>query len=194
MKEHLLQNELFYYDHISHSEQDAADIMGFTVKHDTGEGLVAYLQQFSLHDEENGLMRTYLVRSRKTEELVGYFSLKAGLVSTNEHRLFARSFDTIPGVELANFAVNHSFVKKYGLRNVGNVIFGDFVLRIVNLTAEWVGTGVIYLFALPFDKLIATYSDYGFQRLERKQEKRLHRRLKPNYDRSCIFMFRRLDI
>ena len=46
-----------------------------------------YLKEEALADEADGLMRTYLVRHGVTGELVGYFSLKAGLVALNEKRM-----------------------------------------------------------------------------------------------------------
>ena len=193
MVEQLPENELFYCTHISSSDSDRADIAKFTVRHKTGMGLVYYLQNQAIDDEDAGLMRSYLVRSKITNELAGYYSIKAGLVSTNEHRLFTRSFDTIPGIELANFAANASFTEKFDIKGMGSVIFGDFVLPIISQASLKIGVNIIYLFALPYDSLIKTYLGYGFKRLNKRQEARLHHRLKPNYDKSCIFMFRRLD-
>ena len=46
-------------------------------------------------------MRTHLARDNFTDELVGYFTLKAGLVSVNEERDGENvEFDTVRGLSL----------------------------------------------------------------------------------------------
>lgn len=181
----------FYCEHLSMSSQIMADIASFTVQHvETGYGLINYLQKYALDDEQSGAMRTYLVRMKATDECVGYFSLKAGLVSLQESLVDGKSiFDTLPGVELANFAVNGSFAEKYKVRGIGKVIFAHFIIPLVRNVASQIGVCLVYLFALPQPGLIATYNEYGFQRLDMESEAKLHRRLKPFYDQSCIFMF-----
>ena len=90
----VLENELFYCIHIADTEEIEQQLRHFTVKKKTGNGLVNYLQNYALVDEENGEMRTYLVKDTDSHEIVGYFSLKAGMVSVNEKRtLFRREFD-----------------------------------------------------------------------------------------------------
>ena len=100
-------------------------------------------------------------------------------------------FDTIPGVELANFAVNSSYLKKRpSAKGIGLIIFNQFVLPIVRKTAEYVAVKILYIFALPYESLINNYKvNYGFERLNESDEKELHKRLKPAYDDSCIFMY-----
>ena len=81
----VLQNDAFYCVHLGAFENDQQDILSFSVKDSRGEGLVDYLQNFAFDDEAKGHMRTYLVRENSTSELVGYFSLKAGLVSFKQY-------------------------------------------------------------------------------------------------------------
>jgi len=52
---------------------------------------------------------------------------------------------------------------------------------------------ILYLYALPYEELISRYKKYGFKRLGQKYEKEIHSRLKPKYDKYCIFMYRILD-
>ena len=178
------------------------DVMNFTVDRSEGEGLVSYLQRRAFSDELCGLMRTYIVRDQETREIAGYFSLKAGLISFNERKQsfydektgeerIETTFDTLPGVELANFAVNSSYVEKYeGIKGIGKIIFNEFVLPVVRKTAEDVGVAILYIFALPHDALIQHYREcYGFERLGEPHEELLHKRMKPLYDRSCVFMY-----
>ena len=130
----LLRSELFYCNHLGVSENDEQDIMDFTVDRDEGAGLLDYIQHHAFPEEDAGIMRTYTVRDKKSAEMVGYFSLKAGLISLNEREMESVDdetgekktitvFDTLPGVELANFAVNSSYIKKHkDLKGVGLVI------------------------------------------------------------------------
>ncbi|MBQ6240529.1 MAG: hypothetical protein IJK56_09295 [Firmicutes bacterium] len=198
----LLQSELFYCNHLGVSDQDEADIMNFTIERDEGAGLLDYIQHHAFPEEDAGIMRTYIVRDNKSSELAGYFSLKAGLISLNERQIETEDdktgekktvtvFDTLPGVELANFAVNSSYVQKHKeLKGLGVVIFNQFILPIVRQTSENVGVKILYIFALPYEDLIKSYHDrYGFSRLADQYEDELHKRLKPYYDQYCKFMY-----
>ncbi len=207
------QSELFYCNHLGVSEKDEQDIMNFEIRDEKGAGLLYYIQHFAFSDEEEGTMRTYVVRDNRSSELVGYFSLKAGLISYNEHNEFVvddttgekmvddatgelvmrRAFDTLPGVELADFAVNQAYIKRHpDLKGVGLVIYNRFILPVIREAAETIGIKILYIFALPYDELILRYEKYGFTRLDPELEADLHTRLKPNYDGSCIFMYRML--
>jgi len=192
----VLQDSAFYCDHLGASENDARDILSFSVQDDRGEGLVNYLQKFAFPDEENGTMRTYLVRNNLTSELVGYFSLKAGLVSFNEMKTETGAvFDILPGIELANFAVNSEYVSNHPKsKGVGAIIFKHLIVPLVHDVAGRVGVKVLYIFALPFEGLIRRYTQYEFMRLETGHEADVHKRLKPRYDEGCVFMYQMLQI
>lgn len=190
----LLRNDIFYCDHLGASERDRNDVQKFSVKDVRGEGLVNYIRDYAFEDEARKRMRTYLVRSNNNSELVGYFSLKAGLISFNEgNSEEIADFDTLPGIELANFAVNNEYQKKNpGSKGLGLLIFNDFILPIVEDVSNRVGVEVLYIFALPFEGLIRQYRKYDFRRLDPQHEAELHRRLKPRYDSECIFMYQML--
>ena len=190
----LLHTNEFYCDHIGANENDQRDVMSFSVRDRRGEGLVDYLQRFAFPDEESHDMRTYLVRDNRTSELAGYFSLKAGIASINEEKSGeCVGFDTVPGIELANFAVNDSYLKKHpDTKGVGLGIFNDFIWPIALDVSERIGVKIICIFALPFEGLIRRYTEYGFMRLGATHEADLHQRLKPRYDSECIFMYQML--
>lgn len=197
----ILRTELYYIDHLNpHSERDLEAIKDFYISDEKGQGLDDYLKYDSCDDEERREMRTYLVRTVDGDECVGYFSLKAGLVSLNEGEEYDEdtgdavlAFDTLPGVELADFAVNSAFIDKYpAFKGVGLLIFTEFIVPIVNLAAQFVGVKMIYIFALPYDDLIKRYERYGFRRLSFEAEHDLHKRLKPRYDQYCRFMYQLL--
>lgn len=198
----LIRSEMFYIEHLDpKSEKDISDISNFCVDDPKGQGLDIYLKEWSCHDEENKEMRTYLVRDLRTSELVGYFSLKAGSISLNEEKhevkdsdtgenRMIHEFDTFPGVELANFAVNSNYIKAYPYqKGVGYVIFNKLIIPVINLAASYIGIKILYIFALPYEKLIRRYEDYGFKRLSGYDEAALHKRLKPRYDEYCKFMY-----
>jgi len=191
----ILQNDLFYCNHLGVSENDEQDILTFTAKDPHGQGLVDYLRLMAFPEEDAGTMRTYIIRDVFSSEMVGYFSLKAGLISVNEvHTEESSTFDTIPGVEVANFAVNNTYLMNHPeLHGVGLIIFNDFIIPIVQEVATSVGVKIIYIFALPFERLINRYHEYGFRRLSSASENELHKRLKPHYDEDCIFMFQLLS-
>ena len=191
----LPQNKYFGCRHLCGSKQDILDIQTFTVNHpETGRGLEMYLKNQALGDERSSLMRTYLVRLKRTKECVGYFSLKAGLVSFNEVETpNTVTFETMPGVELANFAINSTFAQKHNVKGLGYLLFSRLIAPFVQEHAKTLGICMIYLFALPYERLIKTYESYGFCRLPSKAEEQLHQRLKPAYDASCIFMCQLLN-
>lgn len=202
----IFQVGLFYVDHLDvDSERDSEDILRFHIDVPEGQGLEEYLKSYAGYEESERTMRTYLVRDVETDECIGYFSLKAGLISLNEvevekvndetgEKEIVREFDTLPGVELANFAVNSTYVEKYPYqKGVGHVIFTEFIVPLVDKAAQYVGVKMIYLYALPYDRLINRYQRYGFRRLSESQESDLHKRLKPRYDEFCRFMYLMLD-
>ncbi len=201
----LIQSELFYAEHLNPNDvRDLSAINTFSIDAPEGKGLDIYLKEYSCNDEDSHEMRSYLVRDNETDECVGYFSLKAGLISLNETEVeikniksgkkdIIREFDTLPGVELANFAVNSQYINSYPYqKGVGKVIFNKFIIPIVNTAAHYIGIKMIYIFALPYDKLITRYMNYGFQKLSAEAERDLYKRLKPRYDESCRFMYQLL--
>ncbi len=97
-------------------------------------------------------------------------------------------------MEVANFAVNQAYLQKHKeLHGTGLIIFNDFIVPTIEEAAKSIGVKIIYIFALPFERLIKRYGEYGFLRLDSAAEDELHKRLKPNYDENCIFMFQQLS-
>lgn len=192
MSNRVWENDLFYCTHLGEMAEDDADVWNFTVKHpDMASGLLNYLQRGALANEVTGTMRTYMVRDQDTNQCVAYFSIKAGLVSLDEHKISDDEtvFETLPGVEVAYFAVNDQYVK--GRRGFGATIFEDMVEPVIRKAAEHIGIYLIYVYALPIQKLIQNYQDqYGLLRLSPDAERDLHARLRPRTDKDCIFMYK----
>ena len=82
--------------------------------------------------------------------------------------------------------------KSIGSKNIGKIIFIYFVLPIVKNISQKVGVSILYIYALPYEDLINHYKTYGFVRLPKNEEIFLHKRIKPRYDKSCIFMYQKL--
>ena len=119
----VLRNGSFVCKHIEDIDEIRRLIWTFTSTNKNGEGLVRYLWHDAIPDELSDIMRTYFVIDEETNELVGYFSLKAGMVSVNEQKLFNRGFDSVPGVEFANFAVNGAYKTNHPeAKNLGDMI------------------------------------------------------------------------
>lgn len=170
---------------------DKKDIEKFYVKNPKGKGLEVYLKKLALNEEESGESRTYLVRDSQTNEIVAYFSLRAGLI-TSQTSIF--SFSNLTGIELSNFAVNDNY-RMYNdiMSHIGAYIFSQFIIPCALSAQELIGAAYLYIFALPEEKLMNHYRTLGFVRAgNKKLENFIHRHIKPTYDRGCIFMYQRL--
>lgn len=124
----------YYCYHLSCADEvDKRDIVSFEPVKRDGSGLAMYLQTMAISEEAEGTMRTYLVRDCVTDELAGYFSLKAGLVSLDESSDGERTqFDTVPGIELANFAFNGAYRRAHPTsKGGGMLVFFELVLPLV---------------------------------------------------------------
>lgn len=189
MNKNLIENELFYCHKVSNS--DIEDIRNFKSR-DEGKGLENYLKEDAIRDEKDNNMRTYIVRSKKTNDLVAYFSLKAGLISLS-YGCIIRKLYTFPGAEIANFSMNETFLNKHPeVKGSGIMIFNSFIQPIIKKVSKIIGLKIIYIFSLPEDKVINNYVKYGFARLDKRDERKLHRKIRPQYDKTCIFMYQLL--
>ena len=196
----ILSDGDYYCDHIK--ETDLEDIKDFTVRDpDIAGNLAAFIKEWAWDDENEGLMRTYIVRDQVTDEIVGYFAIKAAMMSVNERKKVDRRtgkeriyFDTMPGIEIANFAVNETYIgQNEEVRGIGVLIFYEFIYKIITGIAEMLGVKYLFIYALPYDTLIQRYMKYyHFRRLPEALEQRLHKRIKPEYDDDCVFMYQKL--
>lgn len=184
-------SNLFYCEHLNNSAEHSHLIESFSATRPEGFGLENYLKNFAIKDELSGCSRTYLVRDAVNGDLVGYFSLKAGSITVNEKRNYlGSSFDTVPGIELANFAVNGHYKESHTeLTGIGKAIFYYFIIPRACEAARIIGASILYIYALNQKGLIKHYETLKFERLDKTTERRLHRRIKPRYDEHCIFMY-----
>lgn len=188
-------DKLFFCEHLKDCKEHRSLIANFMTTKKKGMGLVTYIKNYALDEELNATSRTYLVRDVANGELVGYFSLKAGSITVNEKwKLFSAEFDSIPGIELANFAVNDAYREAHQeYEGIGKIIFYYFVQPRIKEVARMVGMKFLYIFALPEKELIRYYRTMDFIRLKKRKERQLHRRIKPRYDRRCIFMYQIIE-
>lgn len=190
----MIENEIFYCEPLLENEENMQLIQKFRIATETGLGLEQYLKKQAVSDEISHEARTYLVKDNVTNEIVGYFSLKTGMVASRKKwNFFHLEIDSLPAVELANFAVNSAYkVTHKEQTGIGSIIFLDFVLPIIKMAADRVGICIVYIFALPYNNLIRYYETLNFKRLSKVEEAFIHRNYKPRYDEGCIFMSRPL--
>lgn len=184
-----LSNESYIYEHLLRLDTNAEEISSFIVS-PNGQGLENYIRNISCKNERSNLDRTYLVRDKKSGEIAAYFSLRAGSIVLQKTET---TFDTIPGIELSNFAVNQLYKQHHAnIAGIGTMVFADFILPLVNYQKNFIGVSALYIFALPDQKLVQYYKKLGFNRLEQEKEIFLNGHVKPVYDEACIFMFQTL--
>ena len=164
-------------------------IAGFTVGNDAA-GLEAYLKYTAIGDEKANLARTYLVLDKASGELACYFSLRNGLITI---QVAGDDFDSLPAIELSNFAINATYRQKHSeLQKLGVHIFDVFILPTARCMAQYIGANSLYIYALPNDRLIEHYGTMGFSLLPEEQEKFVQSHIKPKYDAGCRFMYQTL--
>ena len=184
-----IENPLYYYEHILDNPQNIESIKDFAITDRKGYGLELYLKQTAIFDEKEVLNSTYLVKDRMTKEIVGYFSLKAGLF-TVEIDSESDCFDSIPAIELSNFAINALYKRNHPeSEGLGTTILRKFIIPIAQHIQNFVAVKALYIYALPEDKLISHYEKLGFSRLDKDEESFVHAHVKPKYDEDCIFMY-----
>lgn len=185
-----IRHDLFRYEHLLDTMKNLEDIKTFDIARPSGKGLEYYLKENAEFEERKRLNRTYLVKDSDTDEIVGYFSLRAGLFTIEDGTDNPINFYAVPAVELSNFAVNSAYRAKHPeVQKIGEAIFRDFILPVARTVAELIGVQALYIYALPEDDLIGHYSTFGFSRLEPELEAFVHKHVKPAYDKSCIFMY-----
>lgn len=186
-----IEHPIFMYEHLLDSPENAAQIAGFSVAEESGRGLEDYLKNISIYDEQESLNSTYLVKDKITRELAGYFSLRTGLFVISADG--TEYFDSIPAVELSNFAANSSYRKNHPeVKLLGLTIMKKFIIPIAQYIKKFVAVKALYIYALPEERLISHYQRLGFSRLEKTEEDFVHSHIKPKYDDGCIFMYQML--
>ena len=124
---------------------------------------------------------------------MGYFSLRNGLITMRVQDYEDECFDTLPAIELSNFAVNQKYKNKHPVSSkFGLFIFGEFILPLVKEIGKFSGVNTLYIYALPDGRLISHYETMGFERLPKNEEAFVYVHIKPRYDEDCIFMSQRI--
>jgi hypothetical protein len=181
-----LNTEHFTVEHLQNTPANRRLIESFSAPNNA-MGLEAYLKLQAESDENSNGSRTFLVKDAETGRLACYFSLRSGLIAIRREDDL---FDTIPAIELANFAVNDTYRSESGkVAKVGAYAFRRFVQPIVKNVSDLVGVQCLYIYALPKERLIQYYASLGFMRLPSEDEAFVHSHVKPAYDRGCIFMY-----
>lgn len=187
--EMIFETPAYSVEHILETPDYKKLITSFTVGNDAA-GLEAYLKYAAIGDEKTNLARTYLVIDKATGELACYFSLRNGLITI---QIAGDDFDSLPAIELSNFATNDTYRQKHSeLQKLGVHIFDVFILPIARCMSKYIGANSLYIYALPNERLIEHYSTMGFSLLPEEQEKFVQAHVKPKYDAGCRFMYQTL--
>lgn len=182
----------YLLEHLFDSKENMELIADFSVS-SNATGLENYLKNCAGSDEYEKNARTYLVKDEVSGEIVGYFSLRNGLIPIRIQDCENECFDTLPAIELSNFAVNQKYKNTHPASSkFGLLIFGEFILPLVKEIGRFSGVNTLYIYALPNDRLISHYETMGFERLPKYEETFVHFHIKPKYDKDCIFMSQRI--
>lgn len=180
-------NDVYIINHLT----DNDDLSTFSIKNPKGKGLQYYLQENAKTDEQSGIARTYLLKTYDTNEIVAYFTLRTGLITIS--RGIFKGFDAITGIELANFAVNDSYrMANDCIPKLGAYIFKQYIFPLVEEISHYVGASLLYIYAIPENKLIEHYKTMGFKAMPSKMERYVYRHVKPFYDKDCKFMIQKI--
>ncbi len=183
-----LETERFSLEHLLDSEENVALIEQFSAPNNAA-GLENYLKYSAFDDEKRNYGRTYLVKDKSTGEIVCYFSLRTGLITMQVSDAPER-FETIPAIELSNFAVDTRYRERHTIaKKIGFLMFNYFIMPLVREIAKYVGVNSLYIYALPNERLIGHYKTMGFCRLSPEDERFVQKHVKPEYDEGCIFMY-----
>lgn len=182
----LKSDPLYCREHLGEKADHQTLISHFEATQPKGEGLKTYLQHSASYNEANGNHRTYLIRNMRTNELVGYYTIRAGNVLTKNGEWTT----AVSGIELTNFAVNGAYRRNHPeLSAVGKRIFFDFIMPQAREIHEILGTGILFIYALDEKPLEKYYENLGFEKLPDEEEEYIHANCKPSYDAPCNFMY-----
>ena len=183
----VFEHTTFTYEHLTASLDNEILIQDFLIKNPAGKNLARFLKEIALHNELSNADRTYLVKDKTTNEIVGFFALRNGMFALKaaDGRIF-----NIPSIELSNFAVNDSYREKNPeMSKIGEAIFRSFIVPLAKHIQTLTGAQALYIYALPEERLINHYGSFGFTRLAEEDERFVYDRIKPAYDEDCIFMY-----
>ena len=159
------------------------------------EGITKYFHRQALKDEEDSAVKSYVVKLKGTEILIGIFTLKCGAIPYSEkaeNLLFSKETLLIPGIELVNIALNDYALRiiKSMSEKIGKNIFFDIVQPVALHISNELGAKVLYLFAA--NKLLAEYyKTWGFYSVDDDLfNKKLNSDWKNDYSKGCIFMYK----
>ena len=171
-------------------------------------GLEAYLKMCAWNDDENDLVKIYLINDSNTNDVVAYFGLKAGMLAANmeeaisldeQQALFksegVKIFpEVLPGIEISHFAVNDKYRDKLSgdgapVKGLGRYLFPKYIYPIIMEVGAKIGIHMIYLYAAGDNTLVSYYKDaFDFQEMTENDQ---YTPLEPEYDGGCTFMYQR---
>ncbi len=122
------------------------------------ESLNAFLKKFARQNDERGLGKTYIIVEEGTTEILGYYTLSGGSVSSEKIPENLPRYP-VPVVHLGRLAVDKG-AKGQGL---GEILLFDALRRILKIADE-LGIYAVEVFALN-ERAKKFYLKYGFTSL-----------------------------
>ena len=168
-------------------------------------GLQKYFEKAAWEEDKDGYVKIYILKRRFTNELIGYFGLKTGLICIDSEYRNAQREEaakeksiklfptTIPGIEISHFAINDIYRKKYSrngkpLKGLGRYIYPTFIYPIIKKTSELVGIKIAYLNSVDETGLADYYQEsFGFTKTNSEDSIIA---IQPYYDDGCTFMYK----
>lgn len=206
----------FYCELLRANEENRELIQDFTIYRETEYarfpdkiiGLEAYLKFCAWSDDENDLVKIYLIKDASSHKIVAYFGLKEGMLAANmeeaisldeQQALFqtegVKMFpEILPGIEISHFAVNDKYREELSsggkpVKGLGRYLFPKYIYPIIIEVGARIGVHMIYLYAAGDDALVSYYKEaFNFQEMT---EDDLYTPLEPEYDGGCRFMYQR---
>lgn len=180
-------NSPFYLELLD-SAVNSYELKKFRVQHDETQ-LTDYLCKTARKHQQENLNKTYLVRLKDNDSLVGWFSLKAATLPYNDKD---EVFLT-PAIEMSHFAIDERYKTVSEDENsmkTGEFIFWNHILEKVNEAAEKIACKDLFIFAIDTPKLIDYYKTrLCFHELKDIEEKNFFEYAVPDYDEGCKFMY-----
>lgn len=175
----------FYVEPLSASI-NSYELKKFRVQHDERQ-LTKYLCKKAKKHEATLMNKTFLVREKKSKNIVAFFSLKAATLpykDSNEPFL-------IPAIELTHFAVDERY-KNSGNQEMrtGEFIFWNHIIPKVKAAAENIACKNLFVFSIDTMKLIKYYKNrLNFREIENIDDSQFFEYAKPEYDSGCKFLY-----
>nr|WP_317359145.1 N-acetyltransferase [uncultured Tyzzerella sp.] len=154
------------------------------------EALDLFLKCEAFKYNEDGQGNTYIIKLKDTDEIIGYYTLKANTIQI--YNIKTRIKESHPAIEIARLAVNND----YKNNKFGTTIFFHYILPKIKEVKKLIGINTIMLFSIHEDideyehinnkkTLKYFYEKLGFNLAEDEVQKFIE----DDYNEGCKLMY-----